>query len=522
MKKICCVFLVLSALFSQWSDAPENPVTVGTGIQPRLAALPDGSSYLAWLSASSFHVYLQMLDPTGVPLFGTGGLLISDHPNNSWIAVYHLNLIADAEGNAILSFVDTRTDTWNVFIYKISPDGEFLWGDDGIQLSQGAADNISPRLTLLSDDAIVVSWCADYSVIHAQKLTPEGVTAWGDAGLIIEDPDAALENPLPLPAENGAVILRWIRQTGPYWASTSEILQQKYDANGDAVWAAPTAVSGPVTLPMGNWSQQLIGYAVGGSYSAWTILTGTNQSAFAQSVSQEGNTNWGSGVELSTLDDHFRTNPVITNAADTHELTAVWSQANGSQSQHGIYAQRLSVAGGRLWGNSGIPVVPLNSQYSYLDISIAAFDEDAVLVYLQQSGASQGNLFATRMDATGNFMWTPEILQLTTSGSSKSDAAIQKGPSCVFIAWSESGEIRAHCLHGDGTLGAPVIEDDCLPNGDVNSDGELNVLDIVTIVNFILGQQLPTEDQQCAADLNSDAELNILDIVLILNLIVGV
>ncbi|MFQ6610773.1 MAG: dockerin type I domain-containing protein, partial [Fidelibacterota bacterium] len=54
-----------------------------------------------------------------------------------------------------------------------------------------------------------------------------------------------------------------------------------------------------------------------------------------------------------------------------------------------------------------------------------------------------------------------------------------------------------------------------------NFDGSTNILDIVSIVNFIVGLQIPTLEQECTADLNQDGEINVLDIVIIVNLIVG-
>jgi len=57
--------------------------------------------------------------------------------------------------------------------------------------------------------------------------------------------------------------------------------------------------------------------------------------------------------------------------------------------------------------------------------------------------------------------------------------------------------------------------------GDVNFDSMLNVLDIVLVVNFILGSDTPSATEFSAADLNSDGMLNILDVVTLTNLILG-
>ncbi len=51
--------------------------------------------------------------------------------------------------------------------------------------------------------------------------------------------------------------------------------------------------------------------------------------------------------------------------------------------------------------------------------------------------------------------------------------------------------------------------------GDVNGDGDLNILDIVIIANIILG----SAENVPEADVNQDGQLNILDIVTLVNMI---
>ena len=79
-----------------------------------------------------------------------------------------------------------------------------------------------------------------------------------------------------------------------------------------------------------------------------------------------------------------------------------------------------------------------------------------------------------------------------------------------------------------GIPGGPAVEDACgacdgdgLPcfaSGDVNLDGELNILDVVILVNMILGIQ----NDSIYGDMNNDATINILDVVLLVNEILGV
>ena len=57
--------------------------------------------------------------------------------------------------------------------------------------------------------------------------------------------------------------------------------------------------------------------------------------------------------------------------------------------------------------------------------------------------------------------------------------------------------------------------------GDINFDSSIDVLDVVLIVNIILGVLDPIDVQLIAADLNSDNVVNILDVVQIVNTILS-
>ena len=57
--------------------------------------------------------------------------------------------------------------------------------------------------------------------------------------------------------------------------------------------------------------------------------------------------------------------------------------------------------------------------------------------------------------------------------------------------------------------------------GDVNFDGDLNVIDVVLIVNFILNTEEFSSDQISASDVNDDGSVDILDIVEIVSQILS-
>ena len=100
----------------------------------------------------------------------------------------------------------------------------------------------------------------------------------------------------------------------------------------------------------------------------------------------------------------------------------------------------------------------------------------------------------------------------------------------VFIPKSENnggynrvGKMRITTDSGtviEETFYQKPSEDSLVENlGDINLDGVINILDVVRLVNFVLDQITPTEEEIILGDINGDGGLNILDIVMIVNMI---
>ena len=58
-------------------------------------------------------------------------------------------------------------------------------------------------------------------------------------------------------------------------------------------------------------------------------------------------------------------------------------------------------------------------------------------------------------------------------------------------------------------------------SGDVNSDNIIDILDVVLLVNSIIGVNELTQLQMYASDINGDGTINIQDIILVINIILS-
>ena len=58
--------------------------------------------------------------------------------------------------------------------------------------------------------------------------------------------------------------------------------------------------------------------------------------------------------------------------------------------------------------------------------------------------------------------------------------------------------------------------------GDVNTDGQVDIIDALLSVNILLEIITPTTFVSWAADCNSDGQINILDVIGIVNVVLGI
>ena len=65
------------------------------------------------------------------------------------------------------------------------------------------------------------------------------------------------------------------------------------------------------------------------------------------------------------------------------------------------------------------------------------------------------------------------------------------------------------------------VDSDPILSGDLNFDTQIDILDVVLLVNFVLESTYPTEIEFSAGDINGDGVLNVLDVVQIVNIILS-
>jgi hypothetical protein len=473
------LFATLSS-FAQWSSNPAENLRItdysGEDVIPKTALCPNGDVYIGYFSllSGSYNVRLQRLDHQGNILWENNGILVSDHPSMTWLTDW--DVTADLDNNAILSWQDIRNGgNNNIVIYKISPDGEFLWGEDGISLTNSATMDVTPVLTVTSQNNVIVAWQVDLELIMIQKIAPDGSLPWGATGISITGFNRYTW-PQMLPVGDDDFIVKYFEDSGPVNAPTRHVFAQRYTSDGSGVWNAPAVISNAGGISA--WTQifPFINDGNDGFYIAWHDDRDFNNSAsaFVQHIDVDGNpTLQENGVEISGNAGMNHFYPALSKPENDPHIYVLWNEVSGDQNQSGIYGQKVSAAGDLKWGANGKAIIPVTT-HAVLPQKGLQHGDDILLVYEDYFNGVETALKALRLDAQGDFVWNDESVFICNVQSSKVHLDVSD--------WHQNQWVMS--WEDDRSGGVDIYAQNLLPTGEIGpaaADGTLS--GTITLIN---------------------------------------
>ena len=465
---------------TQWtSNASDNTVISNAASDqatPKIATTSDGGCYITWFdnSVPNYSVYLQKLDRHGVPQFPNNGLLISNHTQNTFLQDFNIDV--DANDNAVLVFTDLRNGSQlNPFAYLISPTGNFLWGANGISLTDSTTivQNI-PVVTTTSDGNFVFAWqyiSGGNRIIAMQKLNSAGVKQWGSAPKKLRGTGAERwEYARLIKSNSGNVIMSWIVYLGNIvTTSSTKLFTQKFDVNGNGLWTAPQDTVQNIGRIYGlSYIPTLVSDGQDGAVYTWTDDrdVNTRSSVWVQRFNSTGAAQFPkNGTEATTLSTNQHYSPSTTYLPSTGETVTFWTETNGAQTVvGGLYGQKFDAAGNQQWGTSGKEFKAMdNNQLSF--ISALSNDTSVVVSYSESQFASANTLVkGLKTGPSSESLWSGNIITATSFLSSKvrRQSAMDNTSGMVTMVWSDnrsgSGDILAQNINLDGTLGQLTLD----------------------------------------------------------------
>ncbi len=467
-KKIQVGFLVLFIFVfmstpsqAQWSDDPAENTLIGNlpgeANQPKFVADEDGGGYVSWLGnpGGGYNVYLQRIDEDGNVLWGESGIVVADR---SFSSTQQYGLCVDTDGNAVMAFRDDRFGGESVSAARVSPDGDLLWGEDGIALNDPGDSGFTPMITCTSDGSAVVAYFDLNGFTRLVSLDSDGDENWSVEASHSDSPIAISDIAAATGTDDDGSITVAFATTGPP-TIPRKVYIEKYDADGNALWGGdePVTVSETGSMQMGYFP----GFTtdeLGGVTVAWYVVTPDIQS-YVQYYDADGNAQFDfGGITVSTNATQLRGDPTAMYDVDSESIFTFWRETDGSQNSIGVYGQRISIEGERLWGNSGSAIVPLSGQ-DHGQIRMLFMEDDPVLFFARRISPTETHYLGAKFDRDGEFVWDDEFVTFASSPSNKSRMLpVSTKSTEAFILWEDSRDatvnVYGQIFNSDGQLEA--------------------------------------------------------------------
>jgi hypothetical protein len=180
-----------------------------------------------------------------------------------------------------------------------------------------------------------------------------------------------------------------------------------------------------------------------------------------QHLDQDGNELFPSnGVAVSTTAGMHHIDPALAISPTGGEIFLFWNERVSNQSQWGIFAQKISSAGARLWGDGGLELLAVNTVFK--SFPRAAGLDDGAAVFLTDEPSGSDRLLGIRLDSAGNSVWGLSPVVVSSASSSKSRYPLTRSDDGVVkLVWEDdrngSTDLYAQSIHPDGSLGTPAV-----------------------------------------------------------------
>lgn len=453
------------AALGQWNNDPAVNLVAWpedkSFYDSQMEIAPNGSTWVATatpLSGMGVGVGLQLVDSTGNMVFEEP-LIVSNYDARTWTS-FGSFLYVDRDGNAIVAVTDYRhnpdpmVEKESYTVYKVSQEGEMLWGDEGISLD---GDNVfelvaAMDITQMTDGSYVFAWMHTMDInynmlgIKMQRVSQDGELLWDieETRLCDKEEKVTYQYPYVVDAGNNQVILLWAQ------GSNQDIYARKIDFDGSSVWSEDTRIyrSGWGSIPI--WTLiDVKPSGDGGVIMSWNddrYFTNI-ESAYLTYIKPNGEIGFTAGEEGQKLGYAGWRSLSVDCLYDpqSNSFYAIWNECSTGQSWNRVVAQRISKDGELLWGEEGLELKPMEqTSYAYFSLH-SGVDNEVAFFYMRNYAGTFGDVesFVTTVNINDTTVRRESEFTKGTRISEKSEletTALYDGKYWV-AKWTDGGSV---------------------------------------------------------------------------------
>lgn len=396
--------------------------------------------------SGNLDIYAQRIDPSGHLLWGPSGVAMCTAPGDQQFDTVYDNLaVSDGAGGALVVWVDYRPGPGPpLYTQHVLASGTVAFGDpNGEQLSTVIALEESPSICGNGSGGAIVTWVdwrSGTQDIYAQSIDPAGVLKWASGGVPVCTAPNAQNQPQIVQDGSGGAIIAWGDGRD---LTNSNMYAQHLNSVGAPLWSPLDGhlICAAAGVQTGT---QIVTDGVGGAIIAWDDQRSSFlYDVYAERVSGGGATLWPTldGTPICTV---ARSQIIRGLAPDgTGGAIFVWTDDRSIALGNDLYMQRVLGSGALAWSPStGLLVAsaPLNQDFP----DIISDGASGAIVAWQDPRSGPGpssigaDIYAARVNSVGNPLWVPNGTIVAAPGHPEQyPDIVADGSGGAVVAWED-------------------------------------------------------------------------------------
>ena len=265
------------------------------------------------------------------------------------------------------------------------------------------------------------------SDIYAQRIDKNGNLLWQNDAVPICTAAKNQLYPMIISDGSGGAIITWMDNRTDI---DWDIYVQRINANGEIQWSENGTVV--VNLPGNEMYPVITTDGSGGAIITWRYLSGTSADIYAQHFNSTGDKQWSGIGKAVSIASGTQQNPVIIDDGLGGAIIA-WEDRRGSSWD--VYAQRLDSTGNIQWTLNGEPICTI---YSSQDEVMITTDGYGGAIIGWQDSRNGVDLYAQLINLSGDIQWQTDGIPICESfGGPTEIQMISDNHNGAIFAWQE-------------------------------------------------------------------------------------